>query len=95
MQLYQARNPKKSPLWQCVHHHFDQFLDPHLGALRPIIPEVIAYDTPVGCAPMRPQITAFSMPSTLRSSSVQHKPQRLSQSRAKNATNACHPPTAV
>ena len=48
MQLYQARNPKKSPLWQCVHRHFYEFVEvypeqyqPDLGALRPIIPEVV------------------------------------------------------
>ena len=48
MQTYRARNPKKSPLWQCVDRHFDEFLDvypeayePQLGVLRPIIPEVV------------------------------------------------------
>lgn len=48
MQLYHARNPKKSPLWQCVHRHFDEFVDiypnqyaPNVDPLRPIIPEVI------------------------------------------------------
>jgi hypothetical protein len=25
MQVYRARNPKKSPLWQCVHRHYDEF----------------------------------------------------------------------
>ena len=45
---YRARNPGQSPLWQCAHRHFDEFIDlypeayqPHMGALRPIIPEVV------------------------------------------------------
>ena len=25
MQVYRARHPKKSPLWQCVHRHYDEF----------------------------------------------------------------------
>ena len=25
MQVYRARHPKKSPLWQCVHRHCDEF----------------------------------------------------------------------
>ena len=25
MQVYRARNPKKSPLWQCAHRHYDEF----------------------------------------------------------------------
>jgi hypothetical protein len=48
MQVYRARNPRKSPLWQCVHRHFADFLDlypeqyaPRYGFLRPIIPEVV------------------------------------------------------
>jgi len=48
MQTYRARNPKKSPLWQCAHRHFAAFLDdypeayaPQMGALRPGIPEVV------------------------------------------------------
>jgi hypothetical protein len=48
MQVYRARNPKKSPLWQCAHRHYDQFdrlyeelYQPRYGLLRPIIPEVV------------------------------------------------------
>jgi hypothetical protein len=48
MQTYRARNPRKSPLWQCVHRHFDEFLElypvayqPRYGSLRPVIPEVV------------------------------------------------------
>ena len=48
MQVYRARNPKKSPLWQCAHRHYDQFEEaypeqyqPRYGRLRPIIPEVV------------------------------------------------------
>ncbi|HOX58374.1 MAG TPA: transposase [Verrucomicrobiota bacterium] len=48
MQVYRARNPKKSPLWQCAHRHYDEFEDvypeayaPRYGRLRPIIPEVV------------------------------------------------------
>ena len=25
MQVYRARNPKKSPLWQCASRHYDEF----------------------------------------------------------------------
>ena len=25
MQVYRARNPRKSPLWQCAHRHYDEF----------------------------------------------------------------------
>lgn len=48
MQVYRARNPKKSPLWQCANRHYDQFEEaypeqyqPRYGRLRPIIPEVV------------------------------------------------------
>ena len=48
MQVYRARNPKESPLWQCAHRHYDEFEDvypeayaPRYGRLRPIIPEVV------------------------------------------------------
>jgi hypothetical protein len=48
MQAYRARNPKKSPLWQCAHRHYDEFQEvypeqyqPRYGLLRPIIPEVV------------------------------------------------------
>ena len=27
MKIYRARNPRKSPLWQCAHRHFTTFLD--------------------------------------------------------------------
>jgi len=47
-QVYRARKPKTSPLWQCLSQHFDTFLDayekryqPRYGFLRPIIPEVV------------------------------------------------------
>jgi hypothetical protein len=45
MQVYRARNPKQSPLWQCANRHYDEFEEaypehyqPLYGALRPIIP---------------------------------------------------------
>src|ERR1035437_8647535 len=48
MQVYRARNPKKSPLWQCAHRHYAEFeaaypeaYQPRYGVLRPIIPEVV------------------------------------------------------
>ena len=48
MQVYRARNPKKSPLWQCAHRHYDEFegaypeaYQPRYGVLRRIIPEVV------------------------------------------------------
>ena len=48
MQAYRARNPKKSPLWQCADRHYDEFEEkypadyqPRYGSLRPIIPEVV------------------------------------------------------
>ena len=48
MQVYRARNPKKSPLWQCAHRHYDAFeaaysetYQPRYGVLRRIIPEVV------------------------------------------------------
>ena len=48
MQVYRARNPKKSLLWQIAHRHYDEFeaaypeaYQPRYGALRPIIPEVV------------------------------------------------------
>src|SRR3974377_1230129 len=48
MQVYRARNPKKSLLWQCAHRHYDEFegiysevYQPRYGPLRPIIPEVV------------------------------------------------------
>ena len=44
MQVYRARNPKKSPLWQCADRHYDEFeavypeaYQPRYGSLRPII----------------------------------------------------------
>jgi hypothetical protein len=47
MQVYRARNPKKSPLWQCASHHYEKFekvyperYRPRYGLPRPIIPEV-------------------------------------------------------
>ena len=43
-QVYRARKPKASPLWQCLSRHFDAFLaayeeryQPRYGFLRPII----------------------------------------------------------
>jgi hypothetical protein len=48
MQVYRARNPRKSPLWQCAHRHYDAFeqaypeqYQPRYGLLRPVIPEVV------------------------------------------------------
>jgi len=48
MQAYRARNPRKSPLWQCANRHYDEFAEtypekyqPRYGRLRPIIPEVV------------------------------------------------------
>jgi hypothetical protein len=48
MQVNRARNPKKSPLWQCAHRHYDEFEEvypekyqPRYGILRPVIPEVV------------------------------------------------------
>src|ERR1039457_2171407 len=48
MQVYRARNPKKSPLWQCAHRHYDEFeaaypeaYQPRYGVLRRTIPEVV------------------------------------------------------
>ena len=48
MQTYRARNPKKSPLWQCAHRHYDQFeqvypdkYQPRFGRLRPGVSEVV------------------------------------------------------
>ena len=47
-QVYRARQPKASPLWQCLSRHFDAFLEGYeeryqsrYGFLRPIIPEVV------------------------------------------------------
>ena len=47
-QVYRARKPHSSPLWQCLSRHFDSFLaayearfQPRYGYLRPIIPEVV------------------------------------------------------
>ena len=48
MQVYRARNPKQSPLWQCAHRHYNDFEEiypeayqPRYGSLRPIVPEVV------------------------------------------------------
>ena len=48
MDVYRARNPRKSPLWQCAHRHYDEFervypdkYQPRYGRLRPVIPEVV------------------------------------------------------
>ena len=47
-QVYRARQPKASPLWQCLSRHFDAFLEGYeeryqsrYGFLRPIIPQVV------------------------------------------------------
>ena len=47
-QVYRARKPKASPLWQCLSRYFDAFLafyearyQPRYGFLSPIIPEVV------------------------------------------------------
>ena len=48
MKIYRARNPRKSPLWQCVHRHLSTFLDrypedyqPRHGPLRPVVNAVV------------------------------------------------------
>lgn len=48
MQTYRARNPRRSPLWQCAHRHFATFVEsyprdhqPRLGPLRSVIPQVV------------------------------------------------------
>ena len=48
MHRHRARNPRKSPLWQCAHRHFVTFgqiypqdYQPRLGPLRPVIPQVV------------------------------------------------------
>ena len=48
MQVYRARNPRKSPLWQCAHRHYEEFEEvypeqyqPRYGLLRPVIPQVV------------------------------------------------------
>ena len=48
MQLYRARNPRKSLLWQCAHRHFATFVElyphdyqPRLGPLRSVVPQVV------------------------------------------------------
>ncbi len=47
-QAYCARQPKASPLWQCLSRHFDAFLEIYeeryqsrYGCLRFVIPEVV------------------------------------------------------
>jgi hypothetical protein len=47
-QVYRARRPRASPLWQCLNRHFDTFqavyeerYQSRHGFLRPIIPEVV------------------------------------------------------
>ena len=47
-QVYRARKPRASPLWQCLTRHFDRFqavyeerYQSRHGFLRPIIPEVV------------------------------------------------------
>jgi hypothetical protein len=46
--VYRARRPRETPLWRCMHDHFDRFIQdyterhqPKLGFLRPVIPEVV------------------------------------------------------
>ena len=48
MKIYRARNPRKSPLWQCAHRYFSIFLDrypedyqPRHGPLRPVVSAVV------------------------------------------------------
>ena len=52
-QVYRARQPKASPLWQCLSRHFDAFLEGYeeryqsrYGFLRPIIPQVVNIPQP-------------------------------------------------
>lgn len=47
-QVYRARKPRASPLWQCLVRHFDAFLNayeeryqPDYGFLRSVIPDVV------------------------------------------------------
>jgi len=47
MKTYRTRNPRKSPVWQCVQRHHDTFVDrypdayePKFGPLRPVLSEV-------------------------------------------------------
>ena len=47
MKTYRSRNPRKSPIWQCVQRHHDtfvgrypEFYEPRLGPLRPVVSEV-------------------------------------------------------
>ncbi|HEV2392372.1 MAG TPA: transposase zinc-binding domain-containing protein, partial [Verrucomicrobiae bacterium] len=49
MQVYRAKNPRKSPLWQCANRHYDEFealypekYEPRYGRLRPVIPQVVS-----------------------------------------------------
>ena len=46
--VYRARRPRETPLWRCMHDHFDRFIQdydarfqPKLGFLRPVIKEVV------------------------------------------------------
>ena len=48
MQIYRARNPRKSPLWQCTHRHYAEFRErypehyqPKQGPLRSVIEAVV------------------------------------------------------
>lgn len=47
MKTYRTRNPRKSPVWQCVQRHRDTLVDRcpdahefRLGPLRPVVTEV-------------------------------------------------------
>ena len=49
-EVYRARKPTASPLWQCINSHFDDFLlgysdkyEHKLGFLRPVIPQTISH----------------------------------------------------
>jgi len=78
-QVYRARKPKASPLWQCLTRHFDRFqtvyeerYQSRHGYLRPIIPEVVnkfmdcgdlEHGLPFRFAPLLP----YGQPVSLRS----------------------------
>jgi len=56
LEVYRARHPKKSPLWQCIATHFETFLKRYesayestYGFMRPVIPEVVRNYQDCGC----------------------------------------------
>src|SRR5581483_12466630 len=56
MQAYRARNPRKSPLWQCAHRHYDEFEHVYPDKYQPVT---------AACAPSFPRWSAnFSVAAT-------------------------------